>query len=65
MITGAGETQSTPDIVVSMLDLDPAMRDPKPSSYVAIADGERQLNMAKVVSIHRVSHTLYLIHSMI
>lgn len=49
MITGAGETRTTPDIVVGMMDLDPTMREPKQSSYVAIADGERQLNMAKVV----------------
>lgn len=49
MITGAGETKSTPDIVVSMMDLDPTMTNPKPSSYLAIADGEKQLNMAKVV----------------
>lgn len=49
MITGAGETKSTPDIVVSMMDLDPTMVNPKPSSYLAIADGEKQLNMAKVV----------------
>lgn len=49
MITGAGEAKSTPDIVVSMMDLDPTMVNPKPSSYLAIADGEKQLNMAKVV----------------
>jgi hypothetical protein len=49
MITGAGETKSTPDIVVSMMDLDPTMTNPKPASYLAIADGEKQLNMAKVV----------------
>ncbi|KAG2233193.1 hypothetical protein INT48_005031 [Thamnidium elegans] len=47
MITGAGESKSTPDIVVSMMDLDPTMINPKPSSYLAIADGEKQLNMAK------------------
>ncbi|KAI8073128.1 chitin synthase-domain-containing protein [Gongronella butleri] len=52
MITGAGESRSTPDIVVSMMDLDPTMRDPKPSSYLAIADGEKQLNMAKVYAGH-------------
>ncbi|KAI9300692.1 chitin synthase-domain-containing protein [Cunninghamella echinulata] len=52
LITGAGETRSTPDIVVDMMDLDPTMRDPKPSSYLAIADGEKQLNMAKVYAGH-------------
>ncbi|CEG69555.1 Putative Chitin synthase [Rhizopus microsporus] len=52
MITGAGETKSTPDIVISMMDLDPTMSNPKPSSYLAIADGEKQLNMAKVYAGH-------------
>lgn len=49
MITGAGETRSTPDIVINMMDLDPTMANPKAASYLAIADGEKQLNMAKVV----------------
>lgn len=57
MITGHGETKSTPDIVVSMMDLDPTMTNPKPASYLAIADGEKQLNMAKVVSGVVVSYT--------
>ncbi|KAI7898177.1 chitin synthase [Cokeromyces recurvatus] len=52
MITGAGETRSTPDIVVGMMDLDPTMTNPKPASYLAIADGEKQLNMAKVYAGH-------------
>ncbi|CAO0789486.1 unnamed protein product [Mucor circinelloides] len=52
MITGHGETKSTPDIVVSMMDLDPTMTNPKPASYLAIADGEKQLNMAKVYAGH-------------
>ncbi|KAG1084745.1 hypothetical protein G6F42_021662 [Rhizopus arrhizus] len=30
LITGAGETMSTPDIVVNMMDLTPAMANPKP-----------------------------------
>lgn len=53
IITGAGETRSTPDIIVDMMTLDPAMANPKPASYLAIADGEKQLNMAKVVSINK------------
>ncbi|KAG0914330.1 hypothetical protein G6F57_002032 [Rhizopus arrhizus] len=52
MITGAGETKSTPDIVVGIMDLDPTMANPKPSSYLAIADGEKQLNKAKVYAGH-------------
>lgn len=49
LIVGAGESKSTPDIVVDMMDIDPTMADPAPVSYLAIADGEKQLNMAKVV----------------
>ncbi|KAI8640686.1 chitin synthase-domain-containing protein [Parasitella parasitica] len=52
LITGAGETMSTPDIVVNMMDLTPAMTNPKPCSYLAVADGEKQLNMAKVYAGH-------------
>lgn len=52
LITGAGESMSTPDIVVNMMDLTPAMANPKPSSYLAVADGEKQLNMAKVYAGH-------------
>ena len=52
LITGAGETMSTPDIVVNMMDLTPAMANPKPCSYLAVADGEKQLNMAKVYAGH-------------
>jgi chitin synthase len=51
LITGSGETQSTPDMVLSMLELDPASTAPKPCFYQAIADGEKQLNRAKVASI--------------
>lgn len=50
LITGAGESRSTPDIVIDMMDLDPLMANPKPCSYLAVANGEKQLNMAKVVS---------------
>ncbi|KAI8377815.1 chitin synthase-domain-containing protein [Radiomyces spectabilis] len=52
LITGAGETRSTPDIVVDMMELDPAMANPKPATYLAIADGEKQLNRAKVYAGH-------------
>lgn len=50
MITGAGEERSTPDILVDMLDVDSSMNNPKPCSYIAVATGEKQLNMAKVVN---------------
>ncbi|KAI8978405.1 chitin synthase [Pilobolus umbonatus] len=52
LITGEGETRSTPDILIDMMDLTPAMDDPKSCSYVAVADGEKQLNMAKVYAGH-------------
>jgi chitin synthase len=52
LITGSGESRSTPDIVIDMMDLDPTMAEPKPCSYLAIADGEKQLNMAKVYAGH-------------
>jgi hypothetical protein len=32
-----------------MMDIDASMANPAPVSYLAIADGEKQLNMAKVV----------------
>ncbi|KAH8556986.1 chitin synthase [Umbelopsis sp. PMI_123] len=48
LITGSGESQSTPDMVLSMMDLDPLSVNPKPCYYQAIADGEKQLNRAKV-----------------
>lgn len=65
MITGAGETRSTPDIVVNMMDLDPTMTNPKPATYLAIADGERQLNKAKVVKFGLNRHSIYVIYSIL
>ncbi|KAL1920786.1 uncharacterized protein VTP21DRAFT_11421 [Calcarisporiella thermophila] len=54
LITGSGNERSTPDMVISMLTLEDDMKDPKACSYIAIADGERQLNMAKVYAGHYV-----------
>ncbi|RUS15398.1 putative Csh5-chitin synthase 5 [Endogone sp. FLAS-F59071] len=49
IITGAGNRKSTPDICVSMMkDLVIPEEDVPPYSYVAIADGKKRLNMAKV-----------------
>lgn len=50
IVRGHGNKQTTPDIVVNMLDLLPGNENPKAASYLAIADGEKQHNMAKVVS---------------
>jgi chitin synthase len=49
LITGSGESQSTPDICVNMMrDLIIPADQIQPYSYVALADGSRQNNMAKV-----------------
>ncbi|KAI9188436.1 Chitin synthase, class 3 [Blastocladiella emersonii ATCC 22665] len=49
IIVGSGNTMSTPDIVVSMMEKDPTFPEvPKPYSYVAIADGAKRHNMAQV-----------------
>jgi len=50
IVRGHGNKLTTPDIVVNMLELAPGNDKPKPCSYLAIADGEKQHNMAKVVS---------------
>lgn len=46
LITGGGQSKSTPEICKSLLTL----REPEaqPKSYVAIADGSKQHNMAQV-----------------
>lgn len=49
IITGSGNTMSTPDIALSMMKDDLIPRDRvRPVSYVAIADGTKRHNMAKV-----------------
>ncbi|KAF7729665.1 Chitin synthase, class 3 [Apophysomyces ossiformis] len=49
IITGSGNTMSTPDTVLSMMKDDIVPRDEvKACSYVAIADGVKRHNMAKV-----------------
>ncbi|KAG0288149.1 Chitin synthase, class 3 [Linnemannia gamsii] len=54
IVRGHGNKQTTPDIVVNMLDLAPGNENPKAASYLAIADGEKQHNMAKVYGGHYV-----------
>lgn len=47
IITGSGNSKSTPEIVLSLIEQDD--RHPvEPHSYVAIADGLKRHNMAKV-----------------
>ncbi|KAI7858773.1 chitin synthase-domain-containing protein [Circinella umbellata] len=49
IVTGSGNTKSTPEIALSMMKDDLLPRDKvRPVSYVAIADGTRRHNMAKV-----------------
>ncbi|KAI9008968.1 chitin synthase-domain-containing protein [Phycomyces nitens] len=49
IITGSGNELSTPDTVLSMMKDDIVPRDQvRPASYVAIADGMKRHNMAKV-----------------
>ncbi|RIA80400.1 Glycosyltransferase Family 2 protein [Glomus cerebriforme] len=48
IITGSGNDKSTPDICISLMEISPEFKDPQPMSYVAIADGAKRHNMAKV-----------------
>ncbi|KAJ1512665.1 hypothetical protein HMI55_006147 [Coelomomyces lativittatus] len=48
LITGSGNSQSTPDIVLSLMTDEIDMGPVLPQSYVAIADGAKRHNMAKV-----------------
>jgi chitin synthase len=51
LIQGEGNEFSTPDIVMSLFEKDPLIKSTEPMSYLAIADGEKQTNMARVVTI--------------
>ncbi|KAI8058582.1 chitin synthase-domain-containing protein [Syncephalis plumigaleata] len=52
VITGSGEDRSTPDICLDLMEVDPEFADPQPVSYLAIAAGAKQHNMAKVYAGH-------------
>lgn len=55
IITGSGETMSTPDICLSLITFDnPDMKNPEPQAYIAVADGAKQYNQAKVYAGHYV-----------
>ncbi|KAI9029042.1 chitin synthase-domain-containing protein [Phycomyces nitens] len=52
IITGHGETMSTPDMCLSLITFDdPAMRNPEPKAYMAVASGAKQHNCAKVYAV--------------
>lgn len=52
MITGAGESQSTPDICVGMLEADPRFGNPQPMGYIAVGSGAKRENRAMVYAGH-------------
>ncbi|KAJ2511147.1 hypothetical protein H4217_007526 [Coemansia sp. RSA 1939] len=52
IIKGSGNDRSTPDICVDMIEQDEAFLDPQPCSYLAVAAGSKQHNMAKVYCGH-------------
>lgn len=63
LITGKGNKKSTPDIIIDMIcKSDDSVPDRK--SYVAIADGSKQHNMAQVVSLRLKLSTLDTINAM-
>ncbi|EPZ33633.1 Fungal chitin synthase domain-containing protein [Rozella allomycis CSF55] len=56
LIKGSGNDKSTPDIILGIIDLDPRFDEPEAKSYVAIADGSKRHNMAKVYCGHYTSN---------
>jgi chitin synthase len=52
MVTGSGEKQSTPDICVGLLEADVRFGTPMPMSFISVAQGKKQHNMAMVYAGH-------------
>lgn len=52
MITGAGETKSTPDICVGLLEADPRFGNPIPMAYNSIGTGSKSQNRAMIYAGH-------------
>lgn len=52
IVTGGGEKQNTPDIVVGMLERDERFGEPIGMSYEAVAEGSKGNNMALVYAGH-------------
>ncbi|CAD6915504.1 unnamed protein product [Tilletia controversa] len=48
MVTGSGESMSTPDICVGLLEADPRFGTPMPMSFTSVASGPKAHNMAMV-----------------
>jgi len=55
IIRGEGNTRFTPDIICGLMQEDKTLPSPQPQSYIAIASGEKQHNMAKVHAGYYVS----------
>ncbi|KAI8065540.1 chitin synthase-domain-containing protein [Gongronella butleri] len=57
IITGSGETISTPEMCLSLVSFDPTrpdLADPEPQPYIAVANGQKMYNRAKVYAGHYV-----------
>lgn len=53
LITGKGNPKSTPDLLLDMIEIDHTFgMNPKPYSYIAVASGSKQHNMARVYVGH-------------
>ncbi|KAJ2789512.1 hypothetical protein H4R21_006721, partial [Coemansia helicoidea] len=52
IIKGSGNDRTTPDICIDLIEQDEAFTDPQPCSYLAVAAGSKQHNMAKVYCGH-------------
>ncbi|KAI8871449.1 hypothetical protein GQ42DRAFT_112543, partial [Ramicandelaber brevisporus] len=52
IITGSGNDRSTPDICIDLIEQDAELGEPQPCSYIAVAAGSKQHNMAKVYAGH-------------
>jgi chitin synthase len=52
IITGSGNDKSTPDICIEMMEVQEEFKNPRPQSYMAIAAGNKQHNMARVYAGH-------------
>lgn len=52
MITGSGESKSTPDICIGLLEADKRFGDPQPMGYIAVGVGSKRENQAKVYAGH-------------
>ncbi|KAK0545380.1 Chitin synthase, class 7 [Tilletia horrida] len=52
MVTGSGESISTPDVCVGLLEADPRFGTPMPMSFTSVASGAKAHNMAMVYAGH-------------